>query len=395
MLAACYPDTLKLYQGELHAHAQTLPDKIGDDGTTNLSIWLQQMNNLDLDFAASLDHKQTSHYKNASAGWDTSQFVYGTEASTTITDRKDQTMLGNMHYNMLFPDKDGLDYIIEQYEFKSFSKIGLDQWSDILKQDYEYGYRNFTKKEFADLIKSVREKGGFFIHAHPTQTEYSNPDNYLDDYYFADYAGFEVFYINTPEMATMKEKYPNYEQYGAYGTPETTRHYEVWNRLLKAGKRLYATSGSDTHGNLNNYALTSIYSTEEADADKGAMIAQLVAGNFVAGAVGIQMCIDTTPMGGYLNYTDTSRLVVNVGEFHFSEYVDSTHKYRVDVITEDGIAYSRQLIFDGNGVVPTNGKFAMNVDSTSEYYRVEVVDRTSGCRIAIGQPIWNGESTNQ
>jgi hypothetical protein len=92
-------------------------------------------------------------------------------------------------------------------------------------------------------------------------------------------------------------------------------------------------------------------------------------------------------MGKSLNFTESSRLVVNVDEFHFSTYVPDTHKYRVDVITEDGVVYSRRLTMDGTK--PTNGTIALDVDPTSKYYRVEVVDATKGHRIAIGQPIWN------
>jgi hypothetical protein len=228
---------------------------------------------------------------------------------------------------------------------------------------------------------------GFFVHANPTQTQYSDYTQSLDDYYFRDYVGFEVFYINTPSWENGDITTTDYNKYGAYGTNESLTHYSVWDGLLKQGKRLYATAGSDTHSNLNNYALTSVYSTSEAKTDKGTIITQLRDGDFTAGAVGIQMSIDNTKMGKSLAFNETSRLVVNVDEFHFSSVVPESHKYRVDVITEDGVVYSRRLTM--NGSIPTNGTIALDVDTTSKYYRVEVVDATKGHRIAIGQPIWN------
>ena len=101
------------------------------------------------------------------------------------------------------------------------------------------------------------------------------------------------------------------------------------------------------------------------------------------------MRIDDTKMGGHFNFKDTSRLVVNIDKFHFSDIVVSTHKYRVDVITDDGVVYRHPLTIDSSTSKPTNGKIALDVNPNSKYYREEVVDATTGYRIAIGQPIWN------
>ena len=369
-----------LYQGELHAHAKTYGKGQGllqgDDGNVDLETWANSMEGLGLDFAASLDHNQTKHYELL----DKSKFVYGTEAGTTITDAtKTGNYKGELHYAMLFPDDSGLKNVLTQFNFDYSETTDL------------FSYKNFNRETFTNLIKTVQNdtNKGFFIHVHPTQTSYVSTD-YLDEYHFVDYAGFEVFYLNTPTMDDMTEaEKQTYAQYGAYGSVETRTHYTLWTQLLNKGKRLYATSGSDTHRALNNYALTSVYSIADAATDKGKIITQLRDGDFTAGAVGIQMRIDDTKMGGHFNFKDTSRLVVNIDKFHFSDIVVSTHKYRVDVITDDGVVYRHPLTIDSSTSKPTNGKIALDVNPNSKYYRVEVVDATTGYRIAIGQPIWN------
>lgn len=389
LLTALYPteglNTRTLYQGELHAHAKTYGSNnmlgvTGDDGNTDLSEWKTQMSTLGLDFAASLDHKQTHHIKHPN--WLPAQFIYGTEAGADLTGLTYPVngTAGELHYNMLFATQADL--------VKTLNASGFTYNENTSK----YEYKDFSKSDFITHVNNVMLNNGFFIHAHPTQTAYASYNTSVEDYYFRDYVGFEVFYINTPSWEKGEITTAGYDTYGAYGTNESSVHYNVWNALLKQGKRLYATAGSDTHGDLNTYALTSVYSTSEAASDKGTIITQLRAGDFTAGAVGVQMCIDNTAMGGHFAFTDSSTLVVNIDKFHFSNAVDSTHKYRVDVITEDGVVYSRPLTIDEATATPTNGKIALKVDSTSEYYRVEVVDATIGHRIAIGQPIWNDKN---
>ena len=228
----------------------------------------------------------------------------------------------------------------------------------------------------------MRKQGGFFVHAHPAQSSYSK--NTLD-YYFADHTGFEVFY--TPAEAD-DDSHPN----GAYGADQTLINYKVWDELLKVGKRLYATAGSDTHGALNTYAVTSVYSDPaKADADKGEIINQLRDGDFVAGAVGMQMCIGEiamggTAMGGTCDFNG-QKLIVDINKFHSSVIKDG-HRYRVDILNEKGVVL-RQMVTPEQGL-----SIAMNVDANSKYYRVEVTDLTNKYLIAIGNPIWNAKFIN-
>ena len=362
-----------LYQGDMHGHAKTLGK--GDDGSVALATWASSMEALDLDFAASLDHHQSTHY--ALSSWDESKFLYGTEATTIITDCKDTSLEGKMHYNMLFSSDIGLKAVLNAFsDFTDTSKMSASQAIAYIAYGYEFGYPSFTRARMATLIETVQANGGFFVHAHPTQTSYAASSS-LEDYWFADYTGFEVLYINSPLLDESSDV-----SNGAYGTAETSAHYTVWNRLLKAGKRIYATAGSDTHGELNTYALTSVYSdTVKANADKGEIINQLRAGDFVAGAVGIQMAIGSQTMGGEVDFNN-QRLVVSIGEFHNS-VVKAGHKYRVDILDDNGIVCS-QFITPGQEIT-----LAMDANEDSSYYRVEVIDATAGCRIAIGNPIWN------
>ena len=382
-----YPDTLALYQGELHAHAKTYGNgqgkyAKGDDGNKDLATWKEQMSNLNLDFAASLDHNQTHHINyvdqnNANNSWDISKFIYGTEAGTTIktgiigTGENDK---GELHYNMIFANQTQLETVLKTTNF------GFN-YNDSTKKFNTYP--DFASKAaFDTLIESVKKNGGFFVHVHPSVSSFSS--NPLD-YWFGKntaYTGFEVLYKD-------KDYSDDTNQNDAY----TESNYTKWNTLLKEGYRLYATAGSDTHGDLNTRALTSIYSDKtRADADKGEFLTQLTTGNFSAGSVGIQMCIGNTPMGSYVDFAEGQKLVVNIGKFHSSEFTtNANHKYRVDVVTDQGVTYSQKLDVSQDVTTPTNGTFALPVDDNSKYYRVEVYDTTSGKLVALGNPIWNGE----
>ena len=195
----------------------------------------------------------------------------------------------------------------------------------------------------------------------------------------------EVAGVETENVYTDEEEV-RYQTYGAYVTKETSTHYTLWNQLLKEKSRLFATAGSDTHSNLNQYAVTSVYSNKNTtDEDKGEIISFLSGGDFVAGAVGIQMSVQTDseqiPMGGEANF-DGNRLVVNVGDFHESVVRDG-HKYRVDIYDNNGLVV-RKMITPGQKM-----NVALTTTTHSGYYRVEVYDMTLGCPIAIGNPIWN------
>jgi len=378
LLASNYSLTNILYQGELHAHAKTYGRgqgtyARGDDGDTPIATWKTQLTNLNLDFAASLDHNQTDHINYDD--WDVSKFLYGTEAGTQIKNgiigTGNDNDKGELHYSMIFKEQSQLEAILNNSQF-GFS------YSDNMFRTYP----DFANKSaFDTLIKAVTDNGGFFVHVHPKVSSYSTNE---DDYWFGPntaYTGLEVLYKDTEDESQNK----------IY----TESNYNLWKSLLNKGYRLYATAGSDTHGDLNVRALTSIYSTQAAAENKGVLIDQLQEGNFTAGPVGIQMCIENAVMGGHsVTFAEGQKLVVNIGQFQENTF-DATHKYMVSVYNDQGVVYAQRLSMDAETMTPTNGTFAIPVDADSQYYRVEVYDMTENTWFAFGNPIWNGETTYQ
>ena len=373
----------KLYQGELHDHADT---SVGSndgtsDGATELDKWFPQMVDKGLDFAASLDHQQTTHID--SEYWDVSKLVYGTEASATVRDNENK-----YHFNMLFKNQEDLVDILKNSQF-GFS-YGL-YWGNVNWEandnngQREFYYPTLSASTFTTLITEVQKNKGFFVLPHPL----NYPDNTggIDTYAYADGIGLEVMYA------------PN-------GTDEGQKMYNGWMELLKDGHKIYACAGSDSHKDLNNQALTSIYAkvldnhtactTDDAkkvcsstECNKGNMIETLAEGNFVAGSVGIKMSVGNTLMGGTCDFTD-QKLVVDVDKIHASAY-DASHKYRLDVMDEEGIVCFKYLTFtkDAETGDMLGDDLVINTDAERKLYRVVITDVTIGKRIAIGNPIWN------
>ena len=192
--------------------------------------------------------------------------------------------------------------------------------------------------------------------------------------------------------------------------------------MLRRGYRVYATAGSDSHAELGNESLTSVYaatcngtkcdgscnSAECVGYDKGNMITQLQKGDYAAGNVAIQMCIydgdNTTRMGGNCDFSGNKRLVVSVGNILNSSNLKDSHTYRVDIVNENGVVYSQFI----NPSVTTT--IALDVQDCA-YYFVEVYDINhatstkhsqndyikypTGLISAVGNPIWNDEYTWQ
>lgn len=365
LLAALYDD-YTLYQGDLHGHAN---NGGSSDGHTDLSEWINQMANaelnLELDFAASLDHRQTWHITQTLWQENIGKLIYGTEAETTIEEQE-----ARLHYNMIFAEQSQMKNVLN-----SFSEFDYEEYADDENSGHQvltnplgrtaFGYDPFTKERFGLMIDKVKDQEGLFVLAHPMQSP--NFSKNALDFWFRDYIGFEVVYTQL-------------------NCGNTRDNYAAWKSLLAEGARMWACSGSDTHDDLTNAALTSVYA-KATDKEEGNLVNYLKDGNFSAGSVGIQMCVGDTPMGGHRNFAN-QRVVVNVGEMHTSVY-NSANKYRVDILNEDGIVYSQALIIDEITKTPSNGTIAFNADANSDFYRVVVYDMTEGYRIAYGNPIWN------
>lgn len=343
------------YHGELHNHART---GLRSDGNNTLSEWLAWMEEKRIDFATIVDHKQTMHMY--LEDWDNTYFVGGSEPATVITD--DKTESSTLHYNMILADAGKLEEhlkLFPEYDYYDIEGGGQGGY-------YSY-YPNFTRAKFTQVVQSVQDHGGFFVHVHPKFDSYMISDNPLD-YWFVDGTGIEI--TTTDSKYTMAHK-------------DNVEAYELWVDLLERDKRVFATIGNDNHRLSEPESLTTIYSTKQ---DAQAFVDYARAGDTTAGPVGIRMNIGQTTMGGVTEFQD-QRVVVSVGDIHELVY-DESHKYGIELYDDGGILFSTEID-------PTETTyFALDADADRKFYRAVVVDLTEGCRIAVGNPIWNSAFYN-
>ncbi len=369
-LSSVYAGTT-LYQGDMHAHADA-DGKI--DETAALAQWKSEMSGHDLDFIASLDHRQTTHIENAE--WDKDLFLYGTEPGTYVsglTDPAYSSAKGKAHYLMLFKNRDDLLSILQTPEFGfNYSAEG-----DIPQAEPNgtgaYTYVEFTRSGFADLANAVKNEGGLFVFAHPYAYSYSNSS---EDYFVADGTGLEVLY-------------------GSCSDSKTKQAYSLWKDLLAAGHKVWATAGSDIHGGLDTQedhdtnpnkaekAVTSVWATADTGSTNKAdlIMDRLVTGNFTAGHVGIKMCVGSAAMGSTTDFNG-KRLVAEIGGF--SKYVSGKgYRFRVNVYAGSEVVYS-------NGMTDSDTlSLAFDAKDNVDFYRIAVIDETNNRVVAYGNPIWN------
>ncbi len=314
------------------------------DGKFPLAEWPAKMQELSLDFAAIVDHHQMRGF--FLPEWDKTRFIYGTEPGSHLLDSGGEMKKDSFHYNMLFPHEYGLAMVLAnfpEFEFHGDELTG------------SFGYPTFTRERIAELNAYIRSIGGVLVHAHPMALMGSTEPL---DYYFGEYSHLEVMVA-------------------AYHGHRSFKSYDLWVKILNAGKRMYAAGGSDTHRDVTNGCVSTVYAAEK---NAASYFAQIYAGNYVAGAVGIQMCIDNTPMGGALAWRDGQVLRLRVGDFFAPVWRDNTC-YELRVYTDKGLAYAS--IFDGKE--PQQLSLAVK---DRAYYRAEIFDLTHGYRIAVGNPIW-------
>jgi len=153
---------------------------------------------------------------------------------------------------------------------------------------------------------------------------------------------------------------------------------KLWTDLLALGRKVYATSGSDSHSMSNVISLTTVWSEKQ---DAATYLSHVKKGDFTAGPVGIRMCVGDTPTGGTTSFAG-KRLVVSVSEFHSIACMPG-HTYRIDLYSDTGLVISQEISSSGVSYI------ALDADPTAKFYRAEVYDVTSNYQVAIGNPIWN------
>lgn len=333
--------------GELHNHANTGGKS---DGRKTLPEWKEMMRQKDMDFADIGDHRQVLHMR--LEDWDNAVFIGGSEAGTVISDAHTD-ISSTIHYNMLFSDPESFESVLYKWEEFKYERGVKDHFL----------YPSFTIAQMTAIRQDVLDAGGFFVHVHPkepTATHYMVSDDPLD-YYYGDGMGLEVFCSYWGGMENQGN------QWGR----------QLWIDLLNMGKRVYATSGSDTHNEPKILSLSTIYSHKKGAA---AYVQYLRQGDLTAGPVGIRMCVGDTITGGKTSFAG-KRLVVGVGDFH-CQACDKTHNYRLDIYNETGLVASREL------ENTETAYFAIDTQDC-KYYRAEVYNITEGRIAAVGNPIWN------
>ena len=345
-------DGREVFHGEFHDHANT--GGIKSDGKTNLEGWKVNMIAKDMDFTTIVDHKQQFHMELPE--WDETMFIGGSEPGTRILDLPEDS--NSMHYNMVFATAEEFDKFLTENDAKFNFKYNVGGDGYFFYDKYE----SYTSEQLMELAEAVREYGGFFNHNHPLGDEYLKSDDPLD-YWYGDYTGFEVFE-------------------GFYNDMNDRRNqaaYDIWLQMLRLGKKVYATAGSDSHNLSKTISLSTVYAEQR---HASSWLSRFRQGDFTAGPVGIRMCIGDTVTGGETDFTG-KRLVVAVGDFHSQETYPYT--YRVDVYNERGKVHSQEFKIGETVYVALDTEDCM-------YYRAEVYSVTGNVCVAIGNPIWNTQN---
>ena len=332
----------RAYYGDQHVHTSCGGTS---DGSFPMSEWVKAMDEKQVDFAIVVDHRQMRGF--FLPEWSEERFVIGTEPATKLTDLE-CVRFGNceIHYNMLFPHKYGLAMVLAN--FPEFEFCG-DELTGKFK------YPKFTKERFFELTKYVQSIGGMMVHPHPkTMLASDNPM----DYYIGEHTYLETIYGSRSSSATFK-------------------NYDLWVEILAEGKRVYASSGSDTHGAVSNAALSTFYTQERSGI---AFFNQMKTGDYTVGEIGMKMCIDGSPMGSEIEYKDGMKLTLRIDDL-FGPAKQEDTVYELRVVTDKGVAYSSRF----NGEKPQ----AIELEVKKRmFYRAEIFDVTHNVWFAHGNPIW-------
>ena len=328
----------KAYYGDYHVHSNSGGTS---DGKTTPEEWLQAMKELKMDFVGLMDHRQVRHqYLDC---FDPELFLYGSEPAGLWNEP-------NLvfHYLMIFQDRGGLERVLEKFPDVFQFEGGVEG---------HFSYIRVDRDRFMEMKDAVLAEGGAFVHPHPKQCMESDR---LDDFDFGDGTAMEIVYtITYPEQLN----------------PHTQDNYRLWMDMLAAGKKMVNTSTSDAHGGPTNSGVNTVYSAEKKGS---AYVKKLREGDLNSGYVGIKMTLSGHPVGATADYVPGMQLQIKIDDAHPLLF-DPDEPHRVDVITDQGLAYS----------APLTKNFALALQAQPrKFYRVEVIREKDGSPAAIGNPIW-------
>lgn len=343
------------YHGDIHCHTQSGEKS---DGMLPLGMWADAMAARKVDFIAVADHRQTTHYDHEA--WDDAIFIGASEGGMRVSSVNPDMGFQSVHTNYIFPSREAMEGMLQAFPLYFNFNAFNGQYRD-------WGCGNvFTREKMVEVIEYIQDHGGFFVLLHPTSpNETEGPKSgELMDFWWVDGTGFEVFF-------------------GYYGPSEnyekTKEAYEVWKQLLAAGKKIYATAGSDTHTNPYTEALSTIYVTEKSSQN---YIDCLRAGDFAPSPMGVRMVIGDTRMGGTTSF-DGQKVIFSVGDFH-SYVTDKRSNFRAVLVSDKGAVTTQTFTADETVY------FSMDAEADAKYYYVEIYDADEDLLIGIGNPIWNG-----
>ena len=337
-----YYEGCKAYYGDQHVHTNSGGTS---DGHYPIGDWVAKMDELGLDFAIIVDHRQMRGY--FLPEWNEERFVMGTEPGTSITDLTDpNASMTSMHYNMVFPHKYALAMVLANFpEFKFHG----DELTG------KFGYPSFTLARIRELNDYLRSIGGMLVHAHPKILMASAEPL---DYYMGERSYLETIV-------------------GGYSSHASYKSYDLWCEILATGKHMLASGGSDTHTNVNTNCPSTFYTKRRFHTD---FVQRMYAGDYAVGGVGVKMMIDGNPMGSQITYKPGMKLTLRVGDFHKATWRADT-AYELQIITDQGVAYAS--MFDGK----EPQEVSLEVQDR-RFYRMIVTDLTHNYRVSVGNPIW-------
>lgn len=342
------------YHGDIHVHTQSGEKS---DGKLPLGMWADAMTAKKVDFVAVADHRQTTHYDHEA--WDDSIFIGASEGGMRVESINPKMPYQSIHTNYIFPTQEGMEDFLQAFPL-------YFTWNSNTGHYRDWGCGNvFSREKTQEVIKYILDNGGFFVLLHPkSDIETESPKSgELMDYWWADGVGLEVFF----------GYYCASEEYD-----KTKEAYELWKELLAAGKKIYATAGSDTHTNPYDTALSTIYVTEKSSQN---YIDCLRAGDFSPSPMGVRMVIGDTRMGGTTVFAG-QKVIFSVGDFH-SYVTDKRTNFRAVLVNDKGEVLSQ------NFTAEETVYFSIDADADAKYYYVEIYDTDEDLLIGLGNPIWN------